>query len=320
MTNPGNIVRVRARTGGRASVYEANAWAQAFTSGVLDGVGVIQNTSADLNVIVGGSSTKPDVVLAQNPAGYKIALDLVGQQVIPITAPASNTRITSIVAYTDDLSLSTSEDSVTGSPSSCGLIAVNGTAAAVYNPPTDSDIRAAITADGATGSQASYAVLANITMSAQTDIITDEIISVNYSHISNNIIGPGAIGSTELASGAVQSQNVDYASLLRFPVASTDVLTDIGNITSTQYYTVPNTGFLCGKACAIAPGTKVYVTVNSDESGAIAGILYKGPEVNNIQVGFSVPVRKGDTIAFVMEGGCQLQGLRIRGIRWVAVS
>lgn len=216
MTNPGNIVRVRARTGGRASVYEANAWAQAFTSGVLDGVGVIQNTSADLNVIVGGSSTKPDVVLAQNPAGYKIALDLVGQQVIPITAPASNTRITSIVAYTDDLSLSTSEDSVTGSPSSCGLIAVNGTAAAVYNPPTDSDIRAAITADGATGSQASYAVLANITMSAQTDIITDEIIKVNRAYVADSLIAPAAI----------KSENVDFAT----QNSSGDIIIRLGDI------------------------------------------------------------------------------------------
>ena len=36
MTNPDNIVRVRARNGGRASVYEANGWAQAYSDGLLE--------------------------------------------------------------------------------------------------------------------------------------------------------------------------------------------------------------------------------------------------------------------------------------------
>ena len=55
MTNPGDIVRVRARRGGRASIYEANGWCQGFTDGLLDGNGVIPNTVADLNVLVGGT-------------------------------------------------------------------------------------------------------------------------------------------------------------------------------------------------------------------------------------------------------------------------
>lgn len=182
MTNPDNIVRVRARTGGRASVYEANGWCQAYTSGLLEGNGVLQNTSADMNVLVGGSASKPDVVLAENPAGYKIALDLVGQQAVAITAPASNSRISAIVAYTDDLSLSTTEDTVTGSPSSCGLIVVNGTAASSPSEPTDTQIRSAITADGATGSQAAYCVIATILVANNTTIITN-------SEITNKIAG-----------------------------------------------------------------------------------------------------------------------------------
>lgn len=182
MTNPDNIVRVRARTGGRASVYEANGWCQPYTSGLLEGNGVLQNTSADMNVLVGGSASKPDVVLAENPAGYKIALDLVGQQAVAITAPASNSRISAIVAYTDDLSLSTTEDTVTGSPSSCGLIVVNGTAASSPSEPTDTQIRSAITADGATGSQAAYCVIATILVANNTTIITNN-------EITNNIAG-----------------------------------------------------------------------------------------------------------------------------------
>lgn len=183
MTNPDNIVRVRARNGGRASVYEANGWAQAFTSGLLEGSGVTQNTSADMNVLVGGSATKPDVVLAENPAGYKIALDLVGKQAVALTAPASNSRISAIVAYTDDLSLATTEDTVTGSPASCGLIVVNGTAASTPVAPTDNQIRTAITADGATGSQAAYCVIATVLVASNTTTITDSLIMTNTAAI-----------------------------------------------------------------------------------------------------------------------------------------
>jgi len=183
MTNPDNIVRVRARNGGRASVYEANGWAQAYTSGLLEGNGVIQNTSADMNVLVGGSTTKPDVVLAENAVGYRIALDIVGQQAIAVTAPASNSRITAIVAYTDDLSLATTEDTVTGSPASCGLIAVNGTASASPSDPTDTQIRDAITADGATGSQAAYCVIATILVANDTTAITNSLITTNIAQI-----------------------------------------------------------------------------------------------------------------------------------------
>lgn len=179
MTNPDNIVRVRARNGGRASVYEANGWAQAYSNGLLEGNGVIQNTSADMNVLVGGSASKPDVVLAENPAGYKIALDLVGQQPVVITAPATNSRISAIVAYTDDLSLVSSETSVTGSPASCGLIVVNGSAASSPVAPTDTQIRTAITADGATGSQASYAIIATVEVASSTTIITNNLITNN---------------------------------------------------------------------------------------------------------------------------------------------
>ena len=199
MTNPGNIVRVRARTGGRASVYEANGWAQAYTSGLLEGNGVTQNTVADMKVLVGGSTTKPDVVLAVNPAGYRIALDLIGQQALTLTTPASNKRISAIVAYTDDLSLATTEDTVTGSPASCGLIVVNGTAAANPVDPTDAQIRTAITSDGATGSQAAYCVIATVLVANDATVIDNSLITIN--------------NATLAGSNKVISSNLDYSSL-----------------------------------------------------------------------------------------------------------
>lgn len=188
MTNPDNIVRVRARNGGRASVYEANGWCQAYGSGILEGTGVVQNTVANMTVLVGGSSSKPDVLIAQNPAGYKIALDLVGQQPVTITAPASNSRISAIVAYTDDLALESAEDTVTGSPASCGLIVVNGSSSASPSAPTDTQIRNAITSDGATGSQASYAIIATIKVASNTTSITDALITRNQAGVQSSKI------------------------------------------------------------------------------------------------------------------------------------
>lgn len=204
MTNPNNIVRVRARNGGRASVYEANAWAQGFSMGILEGYGVTQNTSADMNVLVGGSATKPDVLIAQNPAGYKIALDIIGRQAVAITAPASNSRISAIVAYTNDLSLSTTQDDVTGSPASCGLIVVNGTAAANPVAPTDSQIRTAITSDGATGSQAAYCVIATIKVASNTTMITNSLISTNQAAMN---------GGKSIVDASITANKIDFTTL-----------------------------------------------------------------------------------------------------------
>lgn len=214
MTNPDNIVRVRARNGGRASVYEANGWAQAYTSGLLEGNGVTQNTSADMNVLVGGSVSKPDVVLAQNPSGYRIALDLVGQQAVAITAPATNSRISAIVAYTDDLSLSTTEDTVTGSPASCGLIVVNGTASVSPSAPTDNQIRTAITADGATGSQAAYCVIATIEVASTTTTITNSLITINNVALAaNNVVKSDNINFTTFAGNVAPTSISDTKSV-----------------------------------------------------------------------------------------------------------
>ena len=262
MTNPDNIVRVRARTGGRASVYEANGWCQAYTSGLLEGNGVLQNTSADMNVLVGGSASKPDVVLAENPAGYKIALDLVGQQAVAITAPASNSRISAIVAYTDDLSLSTTEDTVTGSPSSCGLIVVNGTAASSPSEPTDTQIRSAITADGATGSQAAYCVIATILVANNTTIITN-------SEITNKIAG-------------ITAKNVDFTTFTYYKMTNSSVtLTNVGNY---QYKTITGTDLTID----VKAGEKYILFGNAAIRPTSANEVYLQIAANGTSIGSSV--------------------------------
>lgn len=199
MTNPDDIVRVRARLEGRASVYEANGWAQAYTTGLLRGNGVLPNTVPDMNVLVGGSQDNPDVVIAQNANGYKIALDIVGQQAVTITAPASQSRISAIVAYTDDLSLASTDSATTGSPSSCGLIVVNGNTASTPTEPSEATIRSAITADGATGSQACYCVIATILVSSSTTTISTSLITPKT--------------ATLAGSDVVSATNIDFTTM-----------------------------------------------------------------------------------------------------------
>lgn len=194
MTNPNNIVRIRARKGGRASVYEANAWCQQFSTGLFEGNGVTPNTVGDMNVLVGGSATKPDVVIAENPAGYKVALDIVGKEPIRLTAPSSNSRIASIVVYSDDLEIASDQTNTTGSPSSCGVIVVYGASSASPVAPDDSAIRSAITSDGATGSQAVYAVIANVNISSSTSVV------------SKSLIAPKLARSTHM----ISTENVDW--------------------------------------------------------------------------------------------------------------
>lgn len=237
MTNPDNIVRVRARNGGRASVYEANGWCQAYGSGILEGTGVVQNTVANMTVLVGGSSSKPDVLIAQNPAGYKIALDLVGEQPVTITAPASNSRISAIVAYTDDLALESTEDTVTGSPASCGLIVVNGSTSASPSAPTDTQIRNAITSDGATGSQASYAIIATIRVASNTTSITDALITRNQA--------------------GVQSSKIDFATIVFYK--ETSAIQTINSVGGYNYKKIPGTEI----TLSVKPGERYLLIGNS---------------------------------------------------------
>ena len=187
-TNPGKIVRLRSRPNGHGSVYEANMWVQQHSDGLFSGRGVVRNTVADMNVLVGGTTDNPDVVLGKLPSGFLIALDIVGQQVIRITAPSSNKRIASVVAYSDNIALNSTDTNTTGSPSSCGLIVVYGSTSATPVAPTESQIRQAVTQDGATGSQAVIAVIANITTESSTTTITDEMIAINYGQLLSHSI------------------------------------------------------------------------------------------------------------------------------------
>lgn len=191
MTNPDNIIRLHSRAGGRGSVYEANAPYQVYSTGMLNGTGTSPNTSPDMNIIVGGgdkpaSPTNPHIAIGENPQGYKVMLDIVGTTLLQVTAPATNKRYTAVVVYANDLSETSTNASTTGSPAQNGVILVNGPAAASPRMPNDSEIRAAITDDGGTGTQAVYAIIAAPVIASTTTTITDT--NRQHSYLNNNAV------------------------------------------------------------------------------------------------------------------------------------
>lgn len=175
MTNPNNAIGTNAAYGGRTSANAFNDVLAGFSRGVLSGWGC--SPSSGLTVSLGGDGNNRDVAVAENNTGDKVSINNISNSPVAVTigaAPASNSRIDAIVAYVDNPPQGTS--TVADNPSTCGLIVVAGTAASTPTAPSDNVIRTAITADGASGTTAYYAVLAYVTIaSGTTDISTNDI-------------------------------------------------------------------------------------------------------------------------------------------------
>lgn len=192
-TNPNNAVGTNAAYDGRTSVKAFNDGIGAYSRGILSGWACSPSTG--MTVSLGGDGTTRDIAIAEDVAGNKITVNNISEAPISVTmgaAPSTNSRIDVIVAYVDNppQGAATSIDN----PGACGLIAVEGTAAADPVAPNDSAIRTAITADGASGSTAYYVVLATITIASGTTDLT-----------SSNI----AAGS----SARIGAQNIDFTTL-----------------------------------------------------------------------------------------------------------
>lgn len=169
-SNPNNAIGTNAAYDGRTSVNAFNDVMGLLSRGVLSGWECVPKSG--MTVSIGGTSGVRDVAIAEDNNGNRTSINNIsGVPVdVPISpAPASNSRIDLIVAYVDNPPTGTSTD--TDNPGACGIITVEGTAAATPTAPDDSDIRAAITADGASGTTAYYVVLASLTIpSGTTDI------------------------------------------------------------------------------------------------------------------------------------------------------
>lgn len=199
MTNPNDAVGTNGAYGGRTSVNAFNDLAGAFTRGVVSGWACVPNTG--LTVSLGGDGTNRDVAIAMDNIGDKTTINNISGAPIDVTidsAPVSNSRIDLIVAYVDNPPQGT--DTVADNPSACGLIVVKGVASASPTPPSDGNIRSAITADGASGTNAYYVILAQITIASGTTTLTSSNISNGSKATLNNsnlpTIGAGDIDLT----------------------------------------------------------------------------------------------------------------------------
>lgn len=175
MTNPDNSVGTNGAFGGRTSVNAFNDGIAAYTSGILSGWAC--NPSSGLTVVLGGDGNTRDVAIAEDNSGNKTTVNNISGSPIAVTvgnAPNNNSRIDSIVAYVDNPP--TGSSTATDNYGACGLIVVPGSVASSPVAPTESAIRSAITADGASGTTAYFVVLANVIIpSGTTDLTSNNI-------------------------------------------------------------------------------------------------------------------------------------------------
>jgi len=188
-TNPNNAVGTNGAFGGRTSVNAFNDDLSAYSAGIMSGWAC--SPSSGLTVVLGGDGNTRDVAIAEDNAGNKTTINNISGSPISVTvgnAPNNNSRIDSIVAYVDNPPQGSA--TATDNYEACGLIVVSGTVASTPVVPTDSAIRTAITADGASGTTAYYVVLANVTVaSGTTDITSDNIASGVLAEVTTKNLG-----------------------------------------------------------------------------------------------------------------------------------
>lgn len=204
MTNPNNAVGTNGAFNGRTSVNAFNDVMAAFGSrGILSGWAISPNSG--MTIAIGGSGITRDAAVAEDNAGNKTSINNISQAPISLTiagAPVSNSRIDAIVAYVDNPP--TGAATVTDNYGACGLLDVQGVVAGTPTAPDESTIRTAITADGASGTTAYYAVLGYVTVGTGTTDITADMITA----------GPYAqIGTNQISDGSVTSDKIDWTTM-----------------------------------------------------------------------------------------------------------
>lgn len=216
-TNPNNSVGTNGAYGGRTSVKAFND-----ILGVLSGRGVLSGWAVSpdngMTVSVGGVAGKRDVAILEDNNGNRTTANNINESPILIdipAAPASNSRIDSIVLYVDNPPQGTAN--AVDNPAACGLIVVSSDIAGSPTPPSDTAVRAAITADGASGSTAFFCVVADIRIAAGTTNITSNMItmkdksSAGVSRVNTDDIVDGAVTTAKLGANAVGLSKLHYA-------------------------------------------------------------------------------------------------------------
>lgn len=212
MTNPNNAIGTNGAFDGRTSPNALNDIASAFTSGIVSGWTCAPKTG--MTVQLGGSASVRDVAIAEDNANNKLTINNRSGAPVEVTldgAPATNNRVDAIVAYVDNPS--TGDGTTTDNPSACGIIAVKGTVAATPSAPTEAQIRAAITTDGATGGIAYYVVLATILVGTNVTTIGAGVITQGGAAQSLASIADGSVTTPKIADDAVTGPKIDWSTI-----------------------------------------------------------------------------------------------------------
>ena len=280
MTNPNDAVGTNAAYGTRTSVNAFNDIAQlASGRGPLSGWAVSPKSGMVLNV--GGVAGTRDVAIAEDNLGNRTTVNNRSSEPIEVelaAASASANRYDAIVVYVN--SPAQAGDTTPDAPDVCGIIDVQGGTTGV----SEQQIRSAITADGGTGSIAYYAVLATVYIASGTTTITSANITQDYVHADM----PGVIG-----------------------IDPTNIISNIGDITSTTEVVATADGWIVGKAVIFGNNDQAFVEIGGYP---VAGITYTGL-TNMLQFGISLQVKKGQTIKFTVGNNGKFEGVNLLG--WV---
>lgn len=219
MTNPNNAIGTNAAYNGRTSVNAFNDNLSGYTAGILSGWEPSEVTG--MAMAFGGQSEVRDVAIAQDDKGNSTTVNNISGAPVTVTfaaAPLTDTRLDVVVLYVDNPPQGNETD--VDNPGSCGIITVKGEEGS-YLAPTDADVQAAITADGASGSTAYYIALCLVWVPVGiTDIWQDgEIEFINYA----SSIAPLSYPATQIPSDSItgdkiklntiKSYNLDYSTL-----------------------------------------------------------------------------------------------------------
>lgn len=256
--------------------------------GWLSGFGTAQTDPAGMSVQIGGTSTIDCAqlwVMGSNGKTMPVLLSTDGTpEVVTIpTAPASGSRIDTIVIYVDKSSPDP-ESETPGTPEYVHTLVVSGTAASSPSAPTDAQIVSALPA----GANQRYYPVAQVRVSANQTTITNSNIT-NLNPASPNLYWTTSdINSLALAQARTVSprfasrQNITTNS---WTAPSNGIVYFIGNVDTTKY---------ASSITVSIAGTQVWRTVwNVDAQN------YNWDASGNILV------RQGDKVTFATNNGGQ---------------
>lgn len=237
-TNPNNAIGTNAAYGGRTSPKAFNDVLSAFDGrGILSGWQVAPNSG--MAIALGGDGDNRDVAIAEDNAGNMTTVNNISGSPVSFAiaaAPASQSRIDAIVVYVNNPPQGAS--SVTDNYGAVGILDVQGTVAGTPAKPNDSDIRTAITADGASGATAYYVVLGYVTIPNGTTTITSNLIEqggVVVTNIVSTDIIDGIVTTDKIASNAVNADKIASSSVTTGKIANGAVTASKVNLATFKH-------------------------------------------------------------------------------------